>query len=325
MIKSFLFSIGCALLALNAFAEEQTILLIESYHADFAWDASYKKGIQEGLGSAYRVETFQMDTKRLPPSEHQAKADEAWAAYQRLKPILVLLGDDAALKFLASRFAETTTPVVYLGINANLRSYLPTGAKNFTGVLERPLYARSIIILKQLLPVKNILVLFDTDRTSQIIFAEVFEGNAEFTTSQVHADIKLVKGWEEWQQEVLNANGRYDALFVGLYQTLVNQDGHHIPDSEVIAWTSANASVPLFGFWDFSVGAEKTIGGLVLSGEEHGRIAAEIALKVLAGSRPDQIFPQTTRSGELLFSRKQLEKFHLTLPENLSSKAKLIE
>ena len=325
MIKSFLFSIGCALLALNAFAEEQTILLIESYHADFAWDASYKKGIQEVLGSAYRVETFQMDTKRLPSSEHQAKADEAWAAYQRLKPTLVFLGDDAALKFLAARFAETTTPVVYLGINANLRSYLPASAKNFTGVLERPLYARSILMLKQLLPVKKILVLFDTDRTSQIIFAEVFEENAEFTTAQVHADIKLVKGWDEWQQEVLNAKGRYDALFVGLYQALVNQEGRHIPDTEVIAWTSANTPVPLFGFWDFSVGAEKTIGGLVLSGEEHGRIAAEIALKVLAGSSPDQIFPQTTRSGELLFSRKQLEKFHLTLPENLSSKAKFIE
>ena len=325
MIKSFLFSIGCVLLALSAFAEEQTILLIESYHADYAWDVSYKKGIQEVLGSAYRVETFQMDTKRLPPSEHQAKADEAWATYQRLKPVLVFLGDDAALKFLATRFAETTTPVIYLGINANLRSYLPAGAKNFTGVLERPLYARSIIILKELLPMKNILVLFDTDRTSQIVLAEVFEGNAEFTTAQVHADIKLVKGWDEWQQDVLNAKGRYDALFVGLYQTLVNQEGQHIPDTDVIAWTSANTPIPLFGFWDFSVGAEKTIGGLVLSGEEHGRIAAEIALEVLAGSSSEHVFPQTTRSGQLLFSRKQLEKFHLELPPNLASKAEFVE
>ncbi|GAK49926.1 hypothetical protein U14_01150 [Candidatus Moduliflexus flocculans] len=312
-------------LALNAFAQEQTILLIESYHEDFEWDVSYKKGIQDILGSAYRLETFQMDTKRLPAEEHQAKADEAWAAYQRLNPALVFLGDDAALKFLGARFAETTTPVVYLGINANPRTYLPKGAKNITGVLERPLYVRSILMLKQILPLKKVLVLFDTDRTSEVILSDVFEGKTEFTTAQVQGDVKLVKGWDEWQQEVLNAKGQYDALFVGLYQTIVAQDGRHLPDSEVIAWTAANAPIPLFGFWDFAVGANKTIGGLVLSGEEHGRLAAEIALNIFAGKNPGQMQPETTRSGQLLFSRKQLEKYQLTLPPEVAAKAKFVE
>jgi len=324
-MKFFVISMYCLLLALNAFAEDQTILLIESYQADYSWDVSYKKGIQDVLGSAYRLETVQMDTKRLPPEEHQSKADEAWAAYQRLNPSLVFLGDDAALKFLGPRFAETTTPVVYLGINANPRNYLPKGAKNITGVLERPLYVRSILELKQILPLKKVLVLFDTDRTSEVILSEVFEGKSEFTTAQVRGDIRLVKGWGEWQQQVLNAKGQYDALLVGLYQTIVDSEGHHLPDSEVLAWTSANAPIPLFGFWDFSVGAEKTIGGLVLSGEEHGRLAAEMALAIFAGKQPAHLPPETTRSGELLFSRKQLEKYQLTLPPEMAANAKFVE
>ena len=146
--------LASALLAACTFLQAGgTILVVESYHADFPWDASYCRSFQEALGAAYRFEHVRMDTKRLPESRHPAMAEAAWKRYEALKPDLVLLGDDAALKYLAPRLAGTRTPVVYLGINESPRAYYDTGqVRNMTGVLERPNVKRNIIIAGRLVP-----------------------------------------------------------------------------------------------------------------------------------------------------------------------------
>ncbi len=160
----------------QADAAEKTILLIESYHADYPWDVSYKSGLQEVLQSKYTLKHFEMNTKRLPTSQHREMAELAWKKYQELKPDLVIIGDDAGLSHLGPRFAETTTPVVYLGINNNPRNYFTHAPDNITGILERPIFKRSILSIKSLLPrAKNVLVLFDTDVTSQIVRKEAFQ------------------------------------------------------------------------------------------------------------------------------------------------------
>ena len=72
-----IFLIGSILLAQNK------ILIIESYHSDYAWDKSYIEGIEGVLGNNYTVTKFQMDTKRVPKEKFQQKAE----AYQgRLSP-----------------------------------------------------------------------------------------------------------------------------------------------------------------------------------------------------------------------------------------------
>jgi hypothetical protein len=138
----------------RAFALEpsQVVLVIESYNRDYAWDKGYRSAIEEALGSRYTLEWYEMDTKRLPVGEHQRMADGAWARYLALSPDLVILGDDAALKFLGPRFATVHTPVVFLGINANPRNYLERVPPNMTGVLERPILKRSLVYINELLP-----------------------------------------------------------------------------------------------------------------------------------------------------------------------------
>ena len=71
------------------------------------------------------------------------------------------------------------------------------------------------------------------------------------------------------EEAVLNAkkNG-YEAIFIGLYHTLVDDDGKHVSEQTVLEWTSAHSPVPLFCFWEFSVGKGKAIGGLVLDGRD---------------------------------------------------------
>lgn len=299
------------------------ILVVESYNAEYAWDASYKQALDETLGKNHTLEYFQMDTKRLPKEQHAAKADEAWSRYEKLHPDLVILGDDAALKFLAPRLSATTTPVVYLGINNSPVIYPGATARNFTGVLERPFLKRNVAIAHELLPkAKRALIMFDNDTTAHVIRKDTFGDQNVANINGIDTDLTLFLDWDQWKKAVLDAKkNNYDMLFVGLYHTLRDSSGKTMNPEDVVRWTSDNAPVPTFGFWDFSVGAGKTTGGLVLLGKEQGKAAAEIALKILAGAKPADIPPKMSERGRLLFSKKQLDRLQLTLPKTIAQEA----
>lgn len=305
-----------------------TILLIESYHAGFEWDASYRAALQARLEPAYKLVSFEMDTKRLPPERHPAMADQAWALYLKLKPALVIVGDDAALSMLVTRLAATTTPVVYLGINNNPRNYFdPAKVRNITGVLERPLIKRNVAQLRKILPqARRVLFLFDTSMTSTVILNEIFQGRTQQQIEGLSVDIKLIGDWGQWQAEVLAARGNgYDALYLGPYEAV--RDGAKPPRGGVsmLRWSAEHAQVPLFSMWDFFVGADLATGGLVLDGREQGIEAASIALRILGGAAPSSIYPVTAQRGRFVFSRTQLERHHITLPPEIAVQSQLVD
>ena len=158
------------------------ILHIMSYHAPWKWtDDQFRafKFALKDLDVEYRV--FQMDTKRIPQSQYQQRADLAYQEYEKINPDLVILGDDNALKYLGPRLAYTKKPVVYLGINIDPAEYIGNNARNFTGVLERPLLHRSVYTVKQILgdKVNKILVLFDSGTTSKASLVHVFKHSCQ--------------------------------------------------------------------------------------------------------------------------------------------------
>lgn len=308
---------------------KQKIVVIESYHSGFSWDESYKKGIQSVLKDDFDIFHFQMDTKRIPEYAFEEQANKAWDFYQQVEPDLVILGDDNALKYLGVRFSKTEIPVIYLGINNNPRNYNIHQSKNISGVLERPLIKRAIPSMTQLLPqkVRRVLVLFDNSPTSHIVLQEVFSARTQMTISAIEVQIRLIGDWETWQKTVQSAaDEQYDAIFFGLYQTIKDSSGKHIPASQVIDWSGKNTPIAPFALWDFSVGAGKAIGGLVLFGYEQGKLAAQMAKEVLlTGKQPYQLGPKTAEKGRYLFSRQALQKYGLTLPEKIAKKATLID
>ena len=312
-------------LALSPRLEAKTVLVIESYHSEHPWDQNYKQGLEAVLGEAHEFIYFEMDTKRIPATEFLAKADLAWQRYLETAPELVVLGDDNALKYLGTRFTQTDTPVVYLGINANPRDYGVVGAGNIFGVLERPLLKRSVVMLKALFPFKKVLLLLDASPTSVAIVESLLDSKNRIAFSGVELNVRLIEKYSQWQDTVLNAQQEgYDLLLPGLYHTLLDDAGLHVPDAEVIAWTSANTPIPPFGFWGFSVGAGKNIGGYVVSGYEEGKLAGEIAHKLLAGEKLLPL-PQTGLQGHYLFSKSQLARWNIQLPSEIHQQAQFVE
>ncbi|WP_163835575.1 ABC transporter substrate-binding protein [Spartinivicinus ruber] len=326
-INSFSLYITSALLSFNvSIAAETDLLIIESYHAEYPWDASYVNGISKNFeGSEYKVHRFQMDTKRIPKSDYQKKADEAWQFYQSIKPKLVFLGDDNALKFLADKFATTDTPVVYLGINSNPRRMKLS--KNITGVLERPLFKKSVVEIKKIMPkAKQILVLFDSGNTSMHAVEEAFKGKTSLKISGLKVELKQIGKKDLWESTIHSAkNDGFDAIIIGLYHTLIDNDNKSVNAETLIKWTSQNTPVPLFAFWSFTVGTDKAIGGMVLEGYSQGEKAAGIAKRILKGDNPTDIRPVIGEKGKFLFSKALLDKWKLTLPPDIADKTEYID
>lgn len=309
----------CYLFALPALAAN--ILLIESYHAEYLWDASYIKGLEKALGDKHQIVRYEMDTKRLPLSMFQHKADEAFKTFKRLQPDLVILADDNALRFLGKRMDASGTPVVYLGINGNPRQV--GSFKNTTGVLERPLFLRSIVELKPLLGVNpKALVLFDSGTTSEASVAEAFADRTRLRISGVVLDLRIIAREKDWKEAILTSGSKgYSAIFVGLYHTLIDELGNNVDADDLLRWTSENTPIPNFAFWDFGVGVDKTAGGYVLFGETQAALASKLVEKILAGTPAGSILPVYGERGRFLFSKSQLKRWNLKLPKNVAAQA----
>jgi ABC-type uncharacterized transport system substrate-binding protein len=292
------------------------IVIVESYSRDFAWDASYRNVLIDRLGNVCDLSFFEMNTKKLPASMHKEMGQKAMNFIRETHPDLVVLGDDTALKFLGNTLEDLHVKTVYLGINNNPRAYFPRGNPVYvTGVLERPLVRRSVFYVRKIIPgVNKILILFDTDVTSNIILEDEFSGKKTGSIGNINYEIKLLGHASEWGSEIVNAkqNG-YGAIIIGLFQTIKDKTGHSVDPTVLLSWSSTASTVPTFAFWDFSVGEHGAIGGFVLSGAEQGRNAANIIELLLKNPDllPGEIEPIFQSDGVLLFSKKQLSKWHI--------------
>ncbi|WP_082970135.1 MULTISPECIES: ABC transporter substrate-binding protein [Aeromonas] len=315
MTKPLLLLLLLCPLSLRLWAAE--ILVISSYHPEYLWDQSYNASLVANLKGEHHISHFYMDTKRRPAEEFDQIAERALAYYHQVKPDLVVLGDDNAINYLATSIASLGTPVAFLGMNENPRHKGLVGHPKITGVLERPLLKRNISEMSQLMGgIKKALVLFDSSNVALTAIEDEFKTQTELRVGQTRVNSQLLGDYDLWQEAVLNArqNG-YQAIFIGLYHTLIDEQGRHVDERQVLEWTSAHSPVPLFCFWEFTVGKGKAIGGLVLDGHDQGAKAAELVNAILEGAQPKTLAPRAALRGEYVFSKSELARWQLTLPD----------
>lgn len=310
----------CSFLLFPAFAAK--IAILESYHAEYAWDHQYVQGIKDVL-IAHQLTRFQLDTKRIQPQDHEKAADKVWNELASYDPDLVLVGDDNAFRLLSTRLSSLHVPVVFLGLNGIPRDYELERFSAITGVFERPLLKRSVLFLSTLLrkEAPNILVLFDASTTATVSHYHLSRMEPSTKMGNIHIDIHLDNRSDTWREKVSSAKDKgYDAIIVGLYHTLMEIDGSYTEPDEMLAWIHDHASVPHFGFWDFSIGPQGNIGGYVLDAYTHGQTAASMAERILNGIPASSIYPVIDDSGRFMFSRSGLQKWQLKVPEKLDGK-----
>jgi ABC-type uncharacterized transport system substrate-binding protein len=302
-----------------AAAGQPRVMVINSYHAEHPWVRAHNGALLKKLAGKARVDCFDLNTKRIPRSLYKEAAERAWQVLVADRPDVVVLTDDNAVRLLGQRVMDAGIPLVFLGVNQNPRKYLG-GMETATGVLERPLFKRSLLFLQDIMgpSLKRCLVLFDRGDTSMVIRETVFRNQASLRLGNSDVDVLFLKTFAQWREAILSARGKaYDVIFVGLYHSFSDEAGNHVPSDEVLAWSSAHSPVPLFGYWDFAVGKGRAVGGLVNSGKPQGEAGAELVLKILAGAQPGSLYPVTPKDGQFLFSRYELQRWGIHLPANI--------
>lgn len=325
----YLFLTLLLLLSAASAASSRTynISIVHSYHKEYAWEQSLTSGLVDTLPRNAVLDHFYLDTKRLEKSRHAAQAQKALEHLAASRPDIIVLCDDNAAMHLGPALKNGPVPVVYVGLNGNPRDYGIFPADNMTGVLERPLLKRSLHSMCRLVNPDDtkVLILFDSDSTSDAVLAEAFSGETQFDLGKVRVEIRQFEVLDQWQDALLTSKSQgFDTVYIGLYHTLRTRAGDHVPDEDVIAWANANAPVPIFAFWDFAVGRGRTIGGHVLSGRDQGRAGGKVVSEVLAGAPPAQLPPRTAKEGSYAFSIHELNRFGIKLPLTIRERSVLV-
>lgn len=318
--------LGVCFLVGPALARNSHVMVVNSYHDDLPWVMEHNGALRKALESSAKLTFINLDTKRVPPGEFQVRADIAYGRIIFDSPDVVVLADDNAVQLLGKRVMDLDIPVVYLGVNENPRTYLGS-MPMATGVLERPLFKRSLIFLHELFgrPLKKALILFDSGTTAHVIMEMAFKGKSRKVVAGIQTEVRLLDTFAAWQVAVATAREEgFDILCTGLYHTLTDGKGTHVSSDTVIRWTSEHSEIPVFAFWDFAVGKGMAVGGLVNSGEEQGKEAAVLVKRILEGEPPGNIYPVTAENGRFMFSRHELDRWNLKLPESYADDPQVV-
>ncbi|BBO78346.1 hypothetical protein DSCW_57630 [Desulfosarcina widdelii] len=297
---------------------------ISAYNKGYKWTDDCVKGISSVLEDRYNLVTIYMNTKVLSKGQHQESADKSWNAYKEIKPDLVMLGDDNALYFLGPKFADSDVPVVFYGVNANPRKYFKDKSipKNITGILERvPIYAVLRIVKPLLKNAKNMLLLFDDSPTSDAAIETMLDGKNHISIANFDLYSKRVCTFKAWRDTIIQAQQKYDTIYLSTLFTIKDEDGRCMNPPDVLAWSSKHTKIPLFGSQESMVHNDGVLGAIVIVGEKHGQMAAEMASHILEGDKiPIHIMH---KDSEILLNRRQLEKFNIDLPDSISKFSRL--
>lgn len=321
MIISGFFFLFIFILSVVVQADE--MLVIQSGGQLASWDKGHNKALKKILGKRHRIHVLKMEMEEADKKALSVKAEEIWKKYKRLKPKHIILADDEAIGLLGKRFAKEDVSVVFLGANGNPRSRFGTNGfpHNVTGVLERPLIRKSIFSLSQLIPsTKKVLVLFDKSADSNAALDQISYRTKKI--NNVRVDIKQVTYSRAWKSEIIDAeeNG-YDAIFIGYYHGLKDKEDVVVAPEDVITWSNQNTTIPLFAYWDNSVGKGKATGGLLVNNYEQGVSAAKLLLQAAEGRIPNSVI---CSRGQLVFSRSELKRWDIDLPKSILLQAKLV-
>lgn len=308
------------LISPSALAEK--VLVIESYHQQNEWDQSYLTALKHALTPRHQLENFEMNTKRIPASQYSLMAEKAFAAYQQAKPDVVVLGDDNALAYMLPKLYHEPISIVFLGVNDNPRKLITRyqGQAKVTGILERPLFVKTMGEIGRMLQEdkRKVLVLFDSGNTAKIALeymktqVSMIENNLGITT-----EIFSITTDKEWYEQINTADKRgFGAIVVGLFQTLMDDAGNHVDGDKIMAWTNQHTPVPLFGFWDFSIGKGKAAGGVVLAGSDQGQMAADIVVRILEQNEDASQIPiQIGQRGRSIYHAAEMSRWGLSIPK----------
>ncbi len=324
--------------------KKKRIFIVSSYHREYIWSQSTQKGVNAALrkfgyldsdaqadallrndaveSSHAVIGKAWMDTKRHDSSAEMATATtRIMGAIHTFKPDLVLLGDDNAAKFIGGQLLDSTTPVVFWGINGLPLKYglvdsMDTPGRNVTGVWQQGYHRESLDLLKRLVPKAQTFAILACDSESSRPNAKMIEQLAQRGALPLKlVDKVMTNSLEDFKSRALELSKKVDAFFVLNHDTLRDAKGNHVDMLEVGRWYLKNIRIPEASHEDQFV-----FEGMLLtandSGYNQGHLAMEMAHGILdKGLSPARMAVRTPERGPYLVNRNRAKSLGIALDD----------
>jgi DNA-binding CsgD family transcriptional regulator len=296
-------------------AAVQRIVVLHSYHQGLYWTDTVHRGIEAGLHDADskpQVFTEYLESIRLvrrSPNRDGGMVDYLRAKYPADFPDVVIVSDDDAFNFML-RYREQVfpgKPLVYCGIN-NLKPADIVGRQNLTGVAEIPSFESLLKLMIRLQPaMRRVWVIGDKTVT--------FNGNRIGVAEAIKKipNPPAVEYSTETRIDAIEAKlrGLSNDTGVLLAAKLEDESGNVLTVSDATRRVAAASPVPVFGPWEFRLG-HGIIGGELVTGESQGRLAGQLAARLLRGEPIEQVRPVWDSPNQLMFDYRMLTRFGLS-------------
>jgi PAS domain S-box-containing protein len=306
------------------FAEAQTdsiengrVLVLHSYHPGFSWSDNISKGIQSSFaGHSDKVELmFEfMDTRRSYTPEYFDELERLFRIKYEKYPIdVIICADDHALNFVLgpARKLFDDVPVVFCSVSG----YEPSmrEGRPLTGLQESIDIESTLKIALELHPdTDEVAVITDMTRTGRALKSaadEVFNKYQDRVRFRYLEDLTF----EELTEEVENL-GEGTIVFRLVFGR--DKAGRVSPPEQVLRTLVQHSKVPIYSVWEVSLG-HGIVGGKLTSGEVEGKMAGQMALRILQGEDASSI-PLEKSPTSFMFDYEQLDRFAIResdLPE----------
>ena len=300
----------------SALAQHAKCLFVSSYHHGHAWSDGIERGLRQKLADKCELRQFDMDTTHKK-SEQQMR--EAGLAAKRLieswRPDVVIAADDDAAKYLIQPyFRDTDLPIVFCGINWTISEYgFPY--HNVTGMIEvapvKVMIEESIGLVPGASRTLFIGANTVTERKNAARIRKVAESHG------LQFEAQFASSLASWLSAYTRGQG-YDFVIIGSNAGIDDWDDRRA--LEAIRAVTRRLSVTSHE-WMMPV----TMLGMTKVPEEQGEWAAQVALQILDGAKPDSIPVIANRKWDLYLNPALIDAAGLELPEQLLSKGKVFQ
>jgi ABC-type uncharacterized transport system substrate-binding protein len=291
------------------------VLFINSYHQGYEWSDGIEQGAAKVLrASGAEVEFFRMDTKRNNDEKSKKAAGlAAKAQIEKVKPALVIVSDDNAVKYVLEPYYKNGgIPFVFCAVNWDASPYgLPY--KNATGMIEVALTTQLVDKLREYAKGQRVGFLTvdnETERVEQKAYREQLK--LKF------AEERLVKTFAEFKAAFLELQGKVDVLLLGNYAGITGWN-----DAEAKAFVEASTRIPSGAMYDFMM--PYAMLGLTKIATEQGVWAGGAAVKILGGTSPSAIPLARNKEGQIMVNVRLAAKGNIVFKPELVRNAVVLK
>ena len=292
---------------------KKSVLVIHSYHHGMRWADSVSLGIQSVMDTStnisIQVSTEFMDTKRLATDDYFEELRRLYKTkYAASRFDALIACDDDAFNFLR-RFRDDLfgpIPVVFCGVNY-FRAELLADFPRCTGVVESFDLRKTLDIALKFHPATRQIVFINdqstTGKANRKRLEEIIPEYTDRVSFVFYEDMTM----DEVVQNVRTLPPDNLVLLMTFNRDKAGQVFQYWDVSQQIC---PAAPVPVYGIWDFYLG-DGIVGGMLISGEEHGRMAAEMIASVLRGEDIHSIPVVQESPNRYMFDYAQLQRFDI--------------